>query len=96
MPKPKRDGSKGIAAFDPATIEVMQALFGENFRQARAKAGLKQVDIESHTGMKQAYISQIEGGKHNLTLGTMMILAHAVGKDVDVLLEEATTSTRPK
>jgi transcriptional regulator with XRE-family HTH domain len=74
----------------------MQALFGENFRQARTKAGLTQRDIEAQTGIKQAYISQIEGGKQNPTLGTMMILAHAIGKDVRVLLREPTASTRSK
>jgi transcriptional regulator with XRE-family HTH domain len=96
MPKPPRDGSGGKAAFDTGAVEAMQVLFGENFRQARTRAGLTQRDIEAHTGIKQAYISQIEGGKQNPTLGTMMILAHAVGKDVRVLLRQPTASTKPK
>jgi hypothetical protein len=52
MPKPAGDGSGsgGKAAFDTSTIETMQVLFGENFRQARTKAGLTQRDIEAYTG----------------------------------------------
>jgi transcriptional regulator with XRE-family HTH domain len=82
--------------FDIHSLETMQLLFGENFRQARTKAGLTQRDVEAQTGIKQAYISQIEGGKHNPTLGTMMVLAHAVGKDVRALLRQPMALTRPK
>jgi transcriptional regulator with XRE-family HTH domain len=96
MPKPPRAGSGERAPFDASSVETMQVLFGENFRQARTRAGLTQRDIEAQTGIKQAYISQIEGGKQNPTLGTMMVLAHAVGKDVRVLLRQPTASTKPK
>jgi transcriptional regulator with XRE-family HTH domain len=96
MPKPPRDGSGGRAPFDACSVETMQVLFGENFRQARTRVGLTQRDIEAQTGIKQAYISQIEGGKQNPTLGTMMVLAHAVGKDVRALLRQPPASTKPK
>jgi transcriptional regulator with XRE-family HTH domain len=96
MPKPPRGGSRGKVAFDTGTIETMQVLFGENFRQARTEAGLTQMDIKACTRIQQAYISQFERRKQNPTLGTMKILAHAVGKDVRELLEEATASTKPK
>ncbi len=91
MPKPAGDGpgrkdAPGAGAADSAS-DAMQVLFGENFRLARIKAGLTQHDIEMHTGIKQAYISQIEGGKQNPTLATMTALALAVGKDVRALLK---------
>jgi transcriptional regulator with XRE-family HTH domain len=46
--------------------------------------------------MKQAYISQIEGGKQNPTLGTLMALVHAAGKDVRALLRQPSSSTKSK
>jgi transcriptional regulator with XRE-family HTH domain len=96
MPRPPRAVSGERAPFDASSVETMQVLFGENFRQARTKAGLTQRDIEAQTGIKQAYISQIEGGRQNPTLGTMMVLAHAVAKDVRVLLRQPTASAKPK
>ena len=89
--EPARGGSGRKHALDADAVnrvcDATQALFGENFRLARIRARLTQSDIEIHTGIKQAYISQIEGGKLNATLATMTILALAVGKDVRALLK---------
>ena len=74
----------------------LQLLFGENFRAARIKAELTQGDIKALTGIKQAYVSQIETGKQNPTLATMALLALAVGKDVRTLLKPRPTATKPK
>ncbi len=98
MPKPAGNGpgrkdAPGAAAAESAS-EAMQVLFGENFRLARIKADLTQRDIEMHTGIKQAYISQIEGGKQNPTLATMTALALAVGKDVRALLKPLPPPTK--
>lgn len=100
MPKPAGDGpgrkdAPGTAAADSAS-DAMQVLFGENFRLARIKASLTQRDIEMHTGIKQAYISQIEGGKQNPTLATMTALALAVGKDVRALLKPPVSRAKRK
>ena len=100
MPRPAGDGpgrkdAPGASAASSAS-EAMQALFGENFRLARIKAGLTQHDIEMHTGIKQAYISQIEGGKQNPTLATMTALALAVGKDVRALLKPPASQLKRK
>ena len=78
--KPARSSSKGT----DETSEGMRALFGANFRQ---KAKLTQVAVEELTGIRQHYISEVENGLHNLTLGTMMALAQAVGSDVRALLK---------
>jgi transcriptional regulator with XRE-family HTH domain len=68
----------------------------ENFRRARMKAGLTQHDIEAHTGIKQAYVSQVESGRINLTLATMITFALAVGKDVDALLKQPASPAHRK
>lgn len=82
--------SRGTAS---SAVEALQVLFGENFRLARTKAGLTQREIESQTGLKQAYISQIERGKLNPTLASMVALAAVVRKDVRALLK---SSPHPK
>ena len=78
-----------------AAVEALQVLFGENFRGARLRAGLTQREIETQTGLKQAYISQIERGKLNPTLASMVALAEVVRKDVRALLKPF-PSQKPK
>jgi DNA-binding XRE family transcriptional regulator len=68
------------------TSEEMRALFGANFRQARLKARLTQVDVEKLTGIRQHYISEVENGVHNLTIDTMTTLARAIGAELRSLL----------
>jgi transcriptional regulator with XRE-family HTH domain len=93
MPKPPTGSTRGTGdapggSFGTGAGEVL-ALFGENFRLARLGAGLTQRDIEARTGLKQTYVSEVEGGKRNLTLASMVVLAEAVGTDVRALLAPA-------
>jgi len=81
--KPARSSSKGT----DETSEGMRTLFGANFRRGRQKAKLTQTDVQELTGIRQHYISEVENGLHNLTLGTMITLAQAVGTDVRALLK---------
>jgi transcriptional regulator with XRE-family HTH domain len=66
--------------------KAMQILFGENLRLARLKAGLTQQELAAKANIRQAHVSQIEGGKLNPMLTTMVTLADAVGKDLRTLL----------
>ena len=43
--------------------------------------------MEELPGIRQHYISEVENGLHNLTLGTMTTLAQAIGTDVRALLK---------
>jgi transcriptional regulator with XRE-family HTH domain len=70
--------------------EAMQILFGENLRLARLKAGLTQQELAAKANIRQAHLSQIEGGKLNPMLMTMVALAQAVGKDLHTLLRPPT------
>jgi transcriptional regulator with XRE-family HTH domain len=98
MPKMVGGGSgrKDAADADGAdsATDVPLVRFARNFRSARTKIGLTQHDIETHTGIKQAYISQIECGRQNPTLTTMATLARAVGEDVYTLLKPSKSTTR--
>lgn len=101
MPKePARSGPRGktapIGSVAESMREALQLAFGENFRRARVKAGLTQQDIEAQTGIGQAYISQVESGRLNLTLATMTLFALAVGKDVRTMLKEPAVRAKRK
>lgn len=100
MPKPAgaQPGRKGAPGAKPAggASEAMQVLFGENFHAARIKRGLTQMDIEALTGIQQAYVSQIEGGRQNPTLATMTVLAQAVETPVHQLLRPQAARVKRK
>jgi transcriptional regulator with XRE-family HTH domain len=90
-----RKTAPGISVADSAR-EALQLAFGENFRLARMRAGLTQHDVEAHIGIKQAYVSQVESGRINLTLATMTTFALAVGKDVRAMLKEPASPAERK
>jgi transcriptional regulator with XRE-family HTH domain len=83
MPAKGGGSSRGVGE----TQEELSAVFGANFREARLKAGLTQVEVAARTGIQQAYLSGIESGRKNLTLSTMVTLARIVGTDVRTLLK---------
>lgn len=97
MPRKTVSGDAGPdapgATFAGGQAVELRILFGNNFRSARQKAGLTQRDIEARTGIKQHYVSQIESGKQNPTLGTMAALAGSIGKDVIALLRPSRASS---
>ncbi|NJM35177.1 MAG: helix-turn-helix transcriptional regulator [Rhodomicrobium sp.] len=55
-------------------------MFGDNFRQARIKAGLSQRDVHRMTGVAQSHISEIETGASNISIDTMVKLSSVVQK----------------
>lgn len=73
--------------------EKLQREFGQRFRDARGVAGLTQSDVERSTGVNKGHISEIERGLQNLTLGTMVTLAKAVGM---VLMVDMHPAPAPK
>ncbi len=62
--------------------------FGFNFKMYRTKLKLSQDDIIDKTGFSQSYISNIENGKHNLSLINALKLSDAVGKNIESMLKE--------
>lgn len=62
--------------------------FGFNFKMYRTKLKLSQDDIINKTGFSQSYISNIENGKHNLSLINALKLSDAVGKNIESMLKE--------
>lgn len=59
-------------------VQSGRAVFARNFRNARKKAGLTQIQIHHLTGLSQAFISEVETGKSTISLDNMVALARAV------------------
>jgi transcriptional regulator with XRE-family HTH domain len=55
-------------------------IFGQNFRNARARIGLSQRDVHRLTGVAQSHISEIETGTSNISIDTMVKLATVVNQ----------------
>lgn len=97
-----QDGERTVACLpkmtkrpgDPVEAEVTvgnRVRFGSNFRAARTRLGLTQVEVSIAIGQGeggQSNISDIEHGRQNLTLDMMSWLATIVGCTVEGLLAE--------
>jgi len=66
-------------------IEIQR--FAKNMKKIREKNGLSQGDIHRKTKIDRAYISNLEAGKQNPTLGTMSKIAEALGVGVSDLIK---------
>ncbi|WP_017905214.1 helix-turn-helix transcriptional regulator [Pseudomonas asplenii] len=60
--------------------------FAQKLKQARRAAGLTQADVMSRSGVQRTTLSDIEQGKHNVTIDMMDRLANAVGYPLAELL----------
>lgn len=80
--------SDGGEAREPGPLsEEVRAVFGKNCRDARFKKGLSQQEVAAATGIAQPRLAQIELGKINVTLETMMRIARVVDHDLLHLLK---------
>lgn len=62
--------------------------FGFNFKIARMKMKLSQDDIVELTNFSKAYISNVECGKHSLSLVNALKFAKVVNKSIEELISE--------
>lgn len=61
------------------TRDEIKALFRDNFRSLRIEAGLSQSDLARRIGAMPSYICDLERGCKHPTLGTIAVLADALG-----------------
>jgi transcriptional regulator with XRE-family HTH domain len=57
---------------------------GRQLREARLNGGFTQVNMAADIGMPSTYLSEVETGKHNITLDTLAGIANYLGLDVKV------------
>lgn len=55
--------------------KATRQLFCEQLKKARIKKGVSQADLAIYLGTRQAYISQIEAGKLNISFDTILRMA---------------------
>ena len=67
-----------------AETQELREQIGRQLRQARLDAGHTQVNMAAEIGMPSTYLSEVETGKHNVTLDTLAGIASFLGLDVKV------------
>ena len=58
--------------------------FGSNLRELRKEKELSQYKLYKMANVERANIARIENGKFNLSIGVMIKLAAALGKDIEI------------
>jgi transcriptional regulator with XRE-family HTH domain len=61
---------------------------GNRLREARTRAGLTQKQLGDKAGVKQSYVFELERGRTNITLNTLVKMADVLGMDVRDLLPQ--------
>jgi DNA-binding XRE family transcriptional regulator/predicted RNase H-like HicB family nuclease len=85
-PRPTtRRRRSGTARLIPIRIDPTLAVRLE-IRWARQDENLSQADLAKRLGVSRQQVSLLEAQGGNLTLGTLLKVAHALGRDVDVSL----------
>ena len=64
----------------------LRLTFGQNVRAERLKRGMSQAELGEECGLAQEYVSAVESGRLNLTIGTMVRIALALEAEVLRLL----------
>lgn len=67
-----------------------RVLLGERLRRARKAEGLTLREVSVRTGLGYQYISELERGNGNPTLGALESIAAASGNTCEVVFEKAT------
>ena len=71
-------------------VEPMLVSLGRFIRQKRMSLGLSQEELADRAGLHRTYISDVERGIRNLTIGAAWFIAHGLGlqlKDMISALE---------
>jgi XRE family transcriptional regulator, regulator of sulfur utilization len=81
--KASEEANEGDAHRD---VEADSRYVGQAIETQRVSAGLTQGDLAQLSGVSQPHISSIEKGTWSPKLNTVMLIAEALGLDVNVLL----------
>jgi transcriptional regulator with XRE-family HTH domain len=72
---------------DGSLTESVEARLGRRLRELRRRQRLSLTDVASRTGISPSFISHIENGKSDMTIGRLMRLASLYEVDPGELLE---------
>lgn len=75
---------------NPDVSEEMKLAFGRNCKAARAQTGMSQGQLAALTRFPQSMVSNIEAGRVNLTIQTMVTIAKALQVELTQLVGTST------
>ena len=55
---------------------------------------MTQQELAEHLDFSVKYVQRVEGGHHNVSVGSLLVFAHAVGAEVEQLFEPPRTMKR--
>lgn len=75
-------GKKGTPEREAFDADTRAFCLAETLKEERHRAGLTQEQLAQRIGTKKTYISRIENGKADVTLGTLFRIFEGLGKRV--------------
>jgi transcriptional regulator with XRE-family HTH domain len=69
-----------------AASDITARIVGQEVRRARKAAGLTQADVAARLETSPTYVTNVEAGRLNLTLGQLARVASAIGAELQVSL----------
>jgi transcriptional regulator with XRE-family HTH domain len=69
-----------------AASDITARIVGQEVRRARKEAGLTQAEVAARLDTSPTYITNVEAGRLNLTLGQLTRVAAAIGADLRMSL----------
>jgi transcriptional regulator with XRE-family HTH domain len=72
-----------------------KTIIGRTIRQLRESSGLSQEKLAERAGITYQYLSAIENGKENFTVGILETIAKALDNEVPMLVEQAYAAPLP-
>jgi transcriptional regulator with XRE-family HTH domain len=66
--------------------EVAANVLGTEVRRARVAAGLNQVELAARLGVSRSYVSNLEAGRVNVTVGQLANIAGALKVGLEIRL----------
>lgn len=69
-----------------AVSEIATKVVGRSVRASRLEVGITQAELAGRMGVNASYVTNIEAGRVNLTVGQLANIAEALGTGLDVRL----------
>lgn len=87
LPDAVREARRLVGGHDGGlTLEDQLALLGRRVRTVRRRLRMTQQELSNVSGLDRTYISAVERGKQNLTVGALLKIAQALEIPIDDLL----------
>ena len=67
-----------------AVSEIHAKVVGREIKDTRQALGLTQTEVAERLGVSASYISAVEAGRRNLTLGQLANIANAMRLGIDI------------